>query len=33
MADYKHFDCDLLIALPDTELISACELTGEEEDL
>ncbi|WP_297474952.1 phosphotransferase [uncultured Photobacterium sp.] len=28
MADYKHFDCDLLIALPDTELISACELTG-----
>ncbi|MEC6795662.1 phosphotransferase [Photobacterium sp. S4TG1] len=28
MADYEHFDCDLFIALPDTELISACELTG-----
>ncbi|MEC6816028.1 phosphotransferase [Photobacterium toruni] len=28
MADYEHFDCDLLIALPDTEVISACELTG-----
>lgn len=28
MVDYEHFGCDLLIALPDTELISASELTG-----
>ncbi|KJG26564.1 phosphotransferase [Photobacterium iliopiscarium] len=28
MVDDEHFDCDLLIALPDTELISASVLTG-----